>query len=87
MLNFIPGNLFIVGWVGVPYKDLSLCEGGIEKSVPRITNWHHKTSRLMTNGDYEGGIFLSYPHTNNGLFFLHTIKYSIFVFKKAHRSS
>ena len=26
----------------------------------------------MTNGDHEGRIFLSYPHTNNGLFFLLT---------------
>ena len=25
---------------------------------------------MMTNGDPEGRIFLSYPHTNNGLFFL-----------------
>ena len=27
---------------------------------------------MMTNGDPEGRIFLSYPHTNNGLFFLLT---------------
>ena len=26
----------------------------------------------MTNGDREGPIFLSYPHTNNGFFFLVT---------------
>ena len=26
----------------------------------------------MPNGDPEGRIFLSYPHTNNGLFFLLT---------------
>ena len=25
---------------------------------------------MMTNGDPEGRIFLSYPHTNNGFFFL-----------------
>ena len=24
---------------------------------------------MMTNGDPEGQIFLSYPHTNNGFFF------------------
>ena len=35
------------------------CEGGIEKSVPRITDWHHKACRVMTNGDPEGRIF--YP--------------------------
>ena len=33
------------------------------------------------NGDPEGLIFLSHPHTNNGLFFLLTIKYSIFIFE------
>ena len=48
------------------------CEGRIEKSVPRITVWHHEACRVMTNGDPEGPIFLSYPHTNNGFFFLIT---------------
>ena len=48
------------------------CEGRIEKSVPRITVWHHEACRVMTNGDPEGRIFLSYPHTNNRLFFLLT---------------
>ena len=38
------------------------CEGRIEKSVPRITVWHHQACRVMTNGDHEGRIFLSYPH-------------------------
>ena len=46
------------------------CEDGIEKSVPRITNWHHKACRVMTNGFLLGQIFLSHPHTNNGFFFL-----------------
>ena len=27
---------------------------------------------MMTNGDPEGQIFLPYPHTNNGFFFLLT---------------
>ena len=35
------------------------CEGGIEKSVPRITDWHYKACRVMTNGDHERQIF--YP--------------------------
>ena len=48
------------------------CEGRIGNSVPRITVWHHKACRVMTNGDPEGRIFLSYPHTNNGFFFLLT---------------
>ena len=34
--------------------------------------WHHEVWRVMTNGDPEGRIFLSYPHANNGFFFLLT---------------
>ena len=45
------------------------CEGGIEKSVPRITVWHHEACQVMTNGDIEGRIFLFYPKINKGLFF------------------
>ena len=48
------------------------CEDRIEKSVPRISVWHHEACRVMTNGDNEGQIFLSHPHTNNGFFFLLT---------------
>ena len=57
------------------------CEGRIEKSVPRIAVWHHKACRLMTNGDPEGQIFLSYPHMNNGFFFLLTTVF-IYYLKK-----
>ena len=53
-------------------------EGRIEKSVPRITVWRHEACRVMTNGDHKGRIFLSYPHANNGFFFLLT---AVFVFK------
>ena len=53
------------------------CEGRIEKSVQRIAVWHHEACRVMTNGDPEGWIFLSYPHTNNGFLFLLT---TVFVF-------
>ena len=35
------------------------CEGEIEKSVPRFTNWHHEACRVMTNGDRKGRFF--YP--------------------------
>ena len=56
------------------------CEYGIEKSVPRINDWHHKACRVMTIDDHEGQIFLSYSQTNYGLFFLYTIKYCIFIF-------
>ena len=30
------------------------CEGVIEKSVLRITDWPHKACRVMTNGDPDG---------------------------------
>ena len=53
-------------------------EGRIEKSVPRITVWHHKACRVMTNGDPEGRIFLTYPHSHNGFFFLLTIVFNYF---------
>ena len=48
------------------------CEGGIEKFVLRIIDWHHEACRVMTNGDHEEQIFLSHPHTNNGFIFLLT---------------
>ena len=44
----------------------------IEKSITRIAVWHHEACRVMTNGDPGGQIFISYPHTNNGFFFLLT---------------
>ena len=50
------------------------CEGGIEKSVGRITDLHHEAC--------EGQIFLSHPKTNNGFFFMLTIKYLILYWKK-----
>ena len=44
------------------------CEGRIEKSVPRFAVLHHEACQVMTNGDPEGRIFLSYPHTTNVCF-------------------
>ena len=38
-------------------------EGGREEFTLRITVCHHKACRAMTNGDKEGHIFLSHPHT------------------------
>ena len=49
------------------------CESMIEKSIPRIVVCHHEACQVMTNSDPEERIFLSYPHTNNGLLFLLTI--------------
>ena len=40
-------------------------EGGIEKSVMKITVWHYEACRVMVNGDPEGPIFQSHSHTNN----------------------
>ena len=57
------------------------CEGGIGKSVPRITDWHYEACRVMTISDHEGQIFLSHPHTNNGFFFLLTTLYLIYIEK------
>ena len=54
------------------------CEGRIEKSIPRITIWHHEACQVMANGDAEGRILLSYPHTNNGFFFLLITVFFIF---------
>ena len=68
-----------MGKGGIIYYE---CEGRIEKSIPRIAVWHHEACRVMTNGDPEGRIFLSYSHTKNGLFFLLTIRYHILFFKK-----
>ena len=61
-----------------PIRIYHECEGRVEKSVPRIAVWHHEACRVMTNGDTEGQIFLSYLHTNNGFFFLLT---TVFLFK------
>ena len=58
------------------------CDGGIEKSFPRITDWHHQVCRVMTNGDHEGLIFLSHPQTNYGFFFLLTNEYLFYIGKK-----
>ena len=63
------------------------CECGIEKAVPRITDWHHEACRVMTSRDHEGRIFLSHPHTNNGFFFLLTAKYRILYWKYMKKAS
>ena len=62
-------------------------EGRVEKSVPRIAFWHHEACRVMTNGDPEGRIFLSYPHTNNGFFLVHHCFYLFIYFKISFQKS
>ena len=60
-------------------------EGGIEKSVPRITDWHPEACRVMTIFDPEGRVFLSQPHTHDGYFFWLTTKYFILYHKDMKR--
>ena len=59
--RFFKWNMFLIynGNIRI-HRD---CENGIAKSVLRIAVWHHKACRVMTNGDPEGRIFLSHPHT------------------------
>ena len=47
------------------------CEGRKEKIYHQDRRLPSRdlTCRVMTNGDPEGRIFLSYPNTNNGFFF------------------
>ena len=42
---------------------MKLAPGGIEKSVTRITNWHHEACRVMANGDH-GGVDFSIPSSH-----------------------
>ena len=88
--------IFVIG-MAVPRENLSWgfvairiyheCEGGTEKSVPRITVCHHEACRVMTNCDHEGRIFLSHPHTNNGFFIFLTTKYLILYWKNMKKTS
>ena len=55
------------------------CEGRLEKSVLRIVIWHREACRVIANGDPEGQIFPSYPHTINGFSFLLTTVF-IYIF-------
>ena len=64
-----------------------MSEGGIEKSIPMITDWHHEACPVMTNGGRKGQIFLSHPHTNNGFFFLLTTKYLILYWINMNKAS
>ena len=54
------------------------CEERIEKSVRRITVWHHKACRVMTNGDPRDGFF--YPLTRMEFFLAHTVFIYILIY-------
>ena len=53
------------------------CKDKIAKSIPWVAVWHHEACRVMTNGELEGGIFLSCPHTN---FLLTTVFIFVFIY-------
>ena len=76
--RFYPSHGYVRGMGNYNKSIMSECAERIEKSVPRIAVWHHEACRVMTNGDPEGRNFLSYPHTNNGLFFLLTTVFIYF---------
>ena len=57
------------------------CESGIEESAPRISVWHHKAWRVITNGDLEERIFVLALYTNDGFFFLLTVQFCFFFLK------
>ena len=66
------------------------CECGIEISILSISVSHHNACQVITNGNHEGWIFLSHPHTNNIFFFLFTAKTLILYWinmKKAFKNS
>ena len=78
--NKIIFNFSLVWSPGIWVSDYEY-EGGIEKFVLRITDWHHEACRVMTNGDRKEQIFLSHPHTNNGFFSCSLLKYRILYWK------
>ena len=54
------------------------CKGRIRKSIQRITVWHHEICQVITNGDPEGWIFISHPHTS--MFFFVFVFFIIYFF-------
>ena len=64
-LNLIWTFFLVTYLIWYPIRIHHESEIRIEKSVTRITDWHHDACLVITNGDIEGHIFLSYPHTNN----------------------
>ena len=91
--TFPIGYYFDFGYEKNVFKNIGIlheCGDGIEKSIPRITDWLHEACRMVANGDHEGRIFLSHPPTNNGFFFLLTTKdtkYLILHWKNMKKSS
>ena len=61
------------------------CEGEIENSVHRFTDWHCEACPVMAIGDQEGLIFLSHPNTS--FFFLLSTKYHSSCWKNMKKAS
>ena len=54
----------------------------IESTVSARVRWKNPSRGMMANSNGESLLFLSHPHTNNGLFFLLAIKYHILCLKR-----
>ena len=68
----------------LPIENISIFNGcmvWIEKSVMRVTDWHHEACRVMQNSDPEWQIFLSTPYIHDKYFFLHTFWLTTFDFQ------
>ena len=69
----------VMGWSAI-YDSIRIhheCKGGIEKTFPRVTFWHHEAYLVMTIGEHEGRFLYPVLIQVIGLYFLLTIKYSI----------
>ena len=76
-----------ISCLGLEYKNLTLVGGWDRKIRPNDHRLASRGMRMTTNSDRDGRIFLSHPHTNNGLFFLFTTKYLILHWKNVKRAS
>ena len=55
------------------------CDGGIERSMPRITVWHHEACQVVIIG-YPSGRFFSFPSSHKEcIVFMLTIKFRTFI--------
>ena len=59
----------------------------MDKIRPEDLRLASRACRVMTNGDAAGPIFLSYPHSNNGLFFLLTTVLFNYLFEISFQKS
>ena len=53
-----------------PYGHIKIhdeCQVGIEKSVLRVTDWHHEACQVITRDVCAAVCFLSFPHSGTGM--------------------